>query len=99
MDHVAVGECSIRPFLFGALNLTGKYRFFCRVIFRVLNNHFIIEDETLSTQTHEELGTIKVVIRRITNYWKQITAAQSVRLREDVKIHESAKKLATHQVL
>jgi len=100
MKNVTVGEQSVRPFLFGALSLTGLNLRLYHVMFRILKA--IIEDETvLSSQMYEALGTIKIVFRRITNYkyHKRGPAPRMVQLQEDIKIHERAKKSATHKVL
>ena len=98
-DVAFTGEESVRPFIFGVLNLTGL-SFFC-FVFGVLDSKKHSEDESLSsTQSYEQLGTIKVVIHHITN----VCASQSpprlyTALKENVLIHERAKKSVTHQVL
>jgi len=98
-EDVLVGEHSVRPFLFGEVHLTGWYLSHC--ILEFIMNYYLDDESALSTRSYEELGTIKVKIHRITDCRSRRSSASAAcfQVPENSKVHERAKKSATHQVM
>ena len=58
----------------------------------------MLDDESVpSTQSFEELGTIKIEIDRVTDIKDDHSTPRWFQMPENNKIHERAKKAVTHQ--
>jgi len=105
-DCVSIGEQTYRPFLFGALNVTGKY--FVTFLQRFEAYYLTLDDDALLVNevSYLGLGEIKIVIKRITLLRRSVArrgvqdrgSGSGFQVSEINDIHERSKKAVTHKI-
>jgi hypothetical protein len=99
MSGINETTTSVRPFMFGSLNVTGSHLFICRTTSRHLTFPNSLDDDAVpESNPGEGLGTIDLEIWKVEKNDAGPSTWAAMAAPAPKKIHERAKKAVTQQI-